>query len=63
MPINTEKRNARQNSWQKENKERINFLMEKGTKDRIAAAAEQEGIKPSEFIRRAIETSLNNAGF
>lgn len=58
MSVNIEKRNQRQNAWQKENKDRINFLMEKGTKDRIKAAADQAGIKPSEFIRKAIEEKL-----
>lgn len=58
MAVNIEKRNQRQNAWQKENKDRINFLMEKGTKDRIKAAADQAGIKPSEFIREAIEEKL-----
>jgi len=62
MPVNIEKRNIRQNAWQKENKDRINFLMDKGTKDRINLAAEKEGIKASEFIRRAIEERLYKFG-
>lgn len=62
MPVNIEKRNIRQNAWQKENKDRINFLMDKGTKDRINLAAEKEGIKASEFIRRAIEDRLYKFG-
>lgn len=62
MPVNIEKRNTRQNAWQKENKDRINFLMDKGTKDRINLAAEKEGIKASEFIRRAIEERLYKFG-
>ena len=62
MPVNIEKRNIRQNTWQKENKDRINFLMDKGTKDRINLAAEKEGIKASEFIRRAIEDRLYKFG-
>lgn len=61
--IDTQKRNNRQYKWQKENKERVNFLMEKGTKARIEAASEAKGIKPSEFIRNAIEKSLKDAGF
>lgn len=56
--IDTKKRNNRQYNWQKENKERVNFLMEKGTKARIEAAAEAKGIKPSEFLRNAIEKAL-----
>jgi uncharacterized protein (DUF1778 family) len=62
MSVNIEKRNIRQNAWQKENKDRINFLMDKGTKDRINLAAEKEGIKASEFIRRAIEDRLYKFG-
>ena len=58
MAVNIEKRNTRQNTWQKENKDRINFLMDKGTKDRINAAAETAGITASEFIRQAINEKL-----
>lgn len=61
MPVNIEKRNTRQNTWQKENKDRINFLMEKGTKERIKAAADQAGQSPSEFIREAIEEKLQKS--
>ena len=63
MAENIQKRNTRQNAWQKENKDRINFLMDKGTKDRITLAAEKEGINSSEFIRRAIEERLYKFGF
>lgn len=58
MSVNIEKRNSRQNAWQKENKDRINFLMEKGTKDRIKAAADKAGISSSELIREAITEKL-----
>ena len=61
--VNAEKRNKRQNDWIKENKDRINFVMEKGTKARIEAASEAKGIKPSEFLRDAIEKALNEAKF
>lgn len=60
--VDTEKRNKRQNDWIKENTDRINFTMPKGTKDRIKAAADQQGIKPSEFIRSAIEKALEASG-
>jgi len=50
------------NWYIKTQKERINFIMEKGTKDRINLAAEKEGIKASEFIRRAIEERLYKFG-
>lgn len=47
------------NQYIKNNKDRINFLMEKGTKDRIKLAAEKAGQTSSEFIREAIEDRLN----
>ena len=63
MPENIQKRNTRQNAWQKENKDRINFLMDKGTKDRIKLAADKAGQTSSEFIREAIEERLYKFGF
>lgn len=59
--VDTEKRNKRQNDWIKENTDRINFTMPKGTKDRIQAAADQQDIKASQFIRNAIEKALQEA--
>ena len=49
------------NEYIKKNKDRINFLMEKGTKDRIRSAADKKGQTSSEFIREAIENALNAA--
>lgn len=51
-------RNIRQETWKKENRERINILFEKGTKERIKVAATQLNIKISEFIRQAVEEKL-----
>lgn len=62
MAEDIQKRNTRQNAWQKDNKDRINFLMDKGTKDRIKLGADKEGINASEFIRRAIEEKLFRCG-
>lgn len=62
MPVDIEKRNTRQNAWQKENKDRINFLMDKGTKDRIKIAASKTRQTSSEFIREAIEEKLFRCG-
>jgi 3-hydroxyacyl-CoA dehydrogenase len=45
MPVDIEKRNKRQNTWIKENTDRINFYMPKGLKPKIQAAADQERIK------------------
>lgn len=59
--VDTEKRNKRQNDWIKENTDRINFTMPKGTKDRIQAAADKQDIKASQFIRNAIEKALQEA--
>lgn len=63
MAEDIQKRNVRQNTWQKENKDRINFLMDKGTKDRIKLAADKTGQTSSEFIREAIEEKLYKCGF
>lgn len=63
MAENIQKRNIRQNTWQKENKDRINFLMDKGTKDRIKLAADKNGQTSSEYIREAIEEKLYKSGF
>ncbi len=51
------------NYYIKNNKDRINFLMEKGTKDRINLASEKEGVSASEFVRRAIEERLYKFGY
>lgn len=45
-----------------QNKERISFVMEKGTKDRIKIAADKTGQNSSEFIREAIEEKLYKLG-
>ena len=56
--IDTEKRNKRQYAWQTDNRERINVLFDKGTKDRITMACSSTGQKVSEFIREAVEEKL-----
>lgn len=48
------------NTFIKNNYDRINFVMPKGTKDQIKEAAEKLGIKPSEFIRQAISEKLGS---
>lgn len=58
MPVDIEKRNKRQYNWQKENTDRINFTMPKGTKKQIKEAAEKVGMKPAELIREAIAEKL-----
>lgn len=60
MPVDIEKRNKRQYQWQKENTDRINFTMPKGTKEEIKVAADRLGITPAEFIRQAINEKMQN---
>jgi len=62
MAENIQKRNTRQYNWQKENKERINILFDRGTKDRIKLGADKLGQTSSEFIREAIEEKLFKLG-
>lgn len=57
--MDIEKRNKRQYQWQKENTDRLNFTMPKGTKEKIKQAAKREGVTPSEFVRAAIDDRLN----
>lgn len=58
--IDTKKRNKRQYNWQKEKTDRLNFTMEKGTKDRIKAAADKLNMNASEFCRLAINEKINS---
>lgn len=60
MPEDIAKRNKRQENWRKENKDRLNFLMPKGYKDKIKAAADADGISAAEWIRQAIDAKLND---
>lgn len=55
--MDKEKRNARQQRYIT-TKDRINFVMEKGTKERITAAAKKAGISQAEFIRQAIDEKI-----
>ena len=60
MAVDVQKRNQRQNAWQKQNTDRINFVMPKGYKAAIAEAAEKSGVSSSEFIRTAITAALRD---
>ena len=62
-PKKFESKQAYDNFYIKNEKDRINFLMEKGTKDRIQLAADKEGVSASEFVRRSIEERLYKFGF
>lgn len=61
-PKKYESKQEYDNLYIKNNKDRINFLMDRGTKDRIKLAASKVGQTPSEFIREAIEKALFDAG-
>lgn len=58
MAVDTKKRNTRQQNWINENKERINLLFEKGTKERLKEAAAAANVTISEYVRQAIEEKL-----
>lgn len=60
--VDTQKRNTRQNAWQKENVDRINFVMPKGYKAVINETAKRMDITASEFIRGAINDRLQQNG-
>lgn len=57
--VDTQKRNKRQYEWQKENTDRLNFVMPKGMKSRIIEASEKLDMNASEFIRVAINEKLS----
>lgn len=46
------------NAYIRDKKDRINFVMPKGTKEKIHQAAAAAGVSPSEWIRRAITEKL-----
>ncbi len=57
-----QERNARQYAWQKDNYERVNFLLPKGSKEVIQALADAEGVKISTFLRQAIRAEVERRG-
>lgn len=57
--MDIEKRRERQQRYIVK-QDRLNFIMPRGTKDRIKTAAAKEGITPSEFVRRAILEKLES---
>lgn len=63
MAVDTKKRNTRQQNWINENKERINLLFEKGTKERLSQAAAASGVSLSEYVRNAINSKLQEDNF
>ena len=61
MAVDIEKRNKRQYAWAKDNKERLNVMLDKGTTGRIDSVL-MAGETRSSFIRDAIEKELYNRG-
>jgi len=57
--IDKEKRNKRQNEWQKEQKDRLNLLLPKGTKAEIEQAAAGQGLSMAAFILEAVREKLS----
>ncbi len=51
-------KNKYDNNYKKQMYDRLNFLMPKGTKEKIQAAAESKGIASSEWVRQAIFEKL-----
>ena len=47
------------NKYIKQKYDRLNFLMPRGTKERISAAAAAKDISSSEYVRKAIEDKLS----
>ena len=50
------------NKWQQENKERINLVVDKGSKAIIKAHAEAQGESLNAFINRAITETMERDG-
>ena len=48
------------NKWQKENRERINLLVDKGKKEEIKSHAAGRGESVNGFINRAIDETIAN---
>ena len=55
---NTKARNQRQYAWQKENKDRINVLLDKGLNSEIKEIAKTHGKSASEWINEAIKEKM-----
>ena len=58
--VDTKKQYKRQNDWQKNNADRLSFVMPKGYKDKIKEAASKLDISSAQFVRLAIEEKLSD---
>lgn len=63
MAVDTKKRNTRQQNWINENKERLNLLFDKGTKERLTKAAAASKVSLSEYVRNAVNAKLSEDNF
>lgn len=52
-------KNKYDNEYRKTHYDRLNFLMPRGTKERITAAAAKNNLSSSEYVRIAIENQLS----
>ena len=60
--MDTKVRNSRQYRWQTENRERINLLFPKGTRQELQEAADVMGVSLSEFVCQAIREKIDRMG-
>lgn len=56
--LDTVKRNKRQQQWIDGNRDRINLVFSKGTKERVQEAADRAGVSKSQWIEEAINEKL-----
>lgn len=56
--VNKKKQTERQNQWIRENRERCELLLPKGTKEKWKALADAEGITLAQFIYKKVEAGL-----
>lgn len=58
MPVDTVKRNKRNQKWTNENRDRINLIFSKGLKEKIELAANADGLSRSQWVEKAIIEKL-----
>lgn len=58
MAEDKQKKNKRDQKWKDENRDRINLLFTKGTKEKIRAAAAAAGLSMAQWVQSAIDEKL-----
>ena len=58
MAQDRQKKNKRDQKWKDENRDRINLLFRKGTKEQIRAAAAASGLSMAQWVQSAIDEKL-----